>query len=297
MPVTSPNPAGQVAPSDRWQAPAATSAFPASDPSSARTSASKAMRVLRRIAWNLLPPLTFIAMVALWWAAVVAFQIPAYLLPGPGSVFSRIVSDAPMLWTHAQVTLTEILLGFGLTVITSIPLGLLIALSPLARQVVYPPIMLMLLVPKIAVAPLFLVWLGFGIESKVLLTILMTFFPLLLASISGFQILDDRLLYLTRSMGATWWQTFRYLRFPAALPVIFSGIKTSATIAATAAIVAEFVGANRGLGYVLLRGTSTMDIELVFAVLVVLTIVGIAINYFVEFCEWVMTPWQRSKNS
>ena len=150
--------------------------------------------------------------------------------------------------------------------------------------------MLMQLVPKIAVAPLFLVWLGFGIESKVLLTVLMTFFPLLLASISGFQILDDRLLYLTQSMGATRWQTFRYLRFPAALPVIFSGIKTSATIAATAAIVAEFVGANKGLGYVLLRGTSTMDIELIFAVLVVLTIIGIAINYLVEFSEWAMTP-------
>jgi NitT/TauT family transport system permease protein len=98
-------------------------------------------------------------------------------------------------------------------------------------------------------------------------------------------------------MGATRWQTFRYLRFPAALPVIFSGIKTSATIAATAAIVAEFVGANKGLGYVLLRGTSTMDIELVFAVLVVLTVVGIAVNYAVEFCEWAMTPWQRAKNS
>ena len=148
-----------------------------------------------------------------------------------------------------------------------------------------------------AVAPLFLVWLGFGLESKVLLTILMTFFPLLLASISGFMILDDRLLYLTKSMGASSWDTFRYLRFPAALPVIFSGIKTSATIAATAAIVAEFVGANKGLGYVLLRGTSTMDIELVFAVLVVLTIVGIAINYLVEFCEWAMTPWQRAKYS
>ena len=91
------------------------------------------------------------------------------------------------------------------------------------------------------------------------------------------QILDDRLLYLDAGRWAPrWWQTFRYLRFPAALPVIFSGIKTSATIAATAAIVAEFVGANKGLGYVLLRGTSTMDIELVFAVLVVLTIVGIA---------------------
>jgi len=125
----------------------------------------------------------------------------------------------------------------------------------------------------------------------------MTFFPLLLASISGFQILDDRLLYLTKSMGASTWQTFRFLRFPSALPVIFSGLKASATIAATAAIVAEFVGSNNGLGYVLLRGTSTLDTEIVFAVLVVLTLIGIAINYSVEFAEWIMTPWQRAKTT
>ncbi len=258
---------------------------------------SKGMRAAMRVGWNLLPPLTFLAIVALWAAAIPIFRIPAYLLPGPAGVFSRMVSDAPMLWTHSMVTLTEIVLGFGLTLVTAIPLGLVIALSRVAKQIVYPPLMLMQLVPKIAVAPLFLVWLGFGIESKVLLTVLMTFFPLLLASISGFQILDDRLLYLTQSMGASRWQTFRYLRFPAALPVIFSGIKTSATIAATAAIVAEFVGANKGLGYVLLRGTSTMDIELTFVVLVVLTLIGIAMNYVVEFSEWAMTPWQRSKNN
>ena len=258
---------------------------------------SKTQRAFRRIGWNLLPPLTFIAMVGLWWAVVEIFKIPAYLLPGPKAVFARLIADAGLLWTHSQVTLTEIVLGFGITIVTAIPLGLLIALSPLSKQLVYPPIMLMQLVPKIAVAPLFLVWLGFGIESKVLLTVLLTFFPLLIASISGFQILDDRLLYLTKSMGATGWQTFRFLRFPAALPVIFSGLKTSATIAATAAIVAEFVGANKGLGYVLLRGTSTMDIELVFTVLVVLTLIGVAINYAVEFCEWAMTPWQRAKNT
>lgn len=258
---------------------------------------SRGMRKLKRVGWNLLPPFTFVVIVGLWAAAIPLFKIPAYLLPGPGSVFGRVISDAPMLWNHSMVTLTEIVLGFGLTLVTAIPLGLLIALSPVAKQIGYPPLMLMQLVPKIAVAPLFLVWLGFGIESKVLLTVLMTFFPLLLASISGFQILDPRFLYLTRSMGATSWQTFRYLRFPAALPVIFAGIKTSATIAATAAIVAEFVGANKGLGYVLLRGTSTMDIELTFAVLVVLTVIGIAINYLVEFSEWAMTPWQRAKNN
>lgn len=275
-----------------WEAPVSVPAF-----AGERKARSKTARTLARIGWNLLPPLTFVAIVGLWWAAVRILSIPAYLLPGPGAVFSRLVSDAPMLWDHSLVTLTEILLGFGLTVVTAIPLGLVIALSLLARQILYPPIMLLQLVPKIAVAPLFLVWLGFGLESKVLLTVLMTFFPLLLASISGFQILDTRLLYLTQSMGASAWQTFRYLRVPAALPVIFSGIKTSATIAATAAIVAEFVGANKGLGYVLLRGTSTMDIELTFAVLVVLTIIGIVINYAVEFSEWAMTPWQRAKNS
>lgn len=252
-----------------------------------------AARRLRAIGWTLIPPLTFVAIVGLWSLSIQVFKIPAYLLPAPGAVFQRVISDAAMLWLNAKVTLTEIVLGFGLTVVFAIPLGLLIALSPVAKQTLYPPIMLLQLVPKIAVAPLFLVWLGFGMESKVLLTFLMTFFPLLLASISGFQILDQRLLYLTKSMGASTWQTFWHLRFPAALPVIFSGIKTSATIAATAAIVAEFVGANQGLGYVLLRGTSTLDIELTFAVLVVLTVIGVVINYAVEFSEWALTPWQR----
>ena len=287
-----PDPAADVADATRLQV-----AEPTTPGAAPKRKRSRTERAARRIGWNLLPPLTFVAMIALWWGAVVAFKIPAYLLPGPQVVFARLVTDAGLLWTHSQVTLTEIVLGFGITIVTAIPCGLLIALSPLSKQLVYPPIMLMQLVPKIAVAPLFLVWLGFGIESKVLLTVLLTFFPLLIASISGFQILDDRLLYLTKSMGATGWQTFRYLRFPAALPVIFSGIKTSATIAATAAIVAEFVGANKGLGYVLLRGTSTMDIELVFAVLVLLTLIGVAINYIVEFCEWAMTPWQRTKNT
>lgn len=255
------------------------------------------VRSLMKIGWNLLPPLTFVAIVGGWALLVKVFKIPAYLLPAPGPVFQRLVTDAGLLWSNSLVTLTEIVLGFGLTLLTAIPLGLLIALSPVARQILYPPIMLLQLVPKIAVAPLFLVWLGFGIESKVLLTVLMTFFPLLLASISGFQILDNRLLYLTRSMGASTWQTFRFLRVPAALPVIFSGIKASATIAATAAIVAEFVGANQGLGYVLLKGTSTMDLELTFAVLVVLTVIGIIINYVVEFSEWLMAPWQRDQSS
>jgi NitT/TauT family transport system permease protein len=255
---------------------------------------AKALRALSRIGWNTIPALTFVALVGLWALAIPVFDIPSYLIPSPGGVFQLIISDAGMLWDNAQTTLAEIVLGFGLTLVTAIPLGLIIALSPLANQILYPPAMLLQLVPKVAMAPLFLVWFGFGMESKVILTLMMTFFPLLIASITGFQILDARLLYLTRSMGASVWKTFWYLRVPAALPVIFSGVKASATIAATAAIVAEFVGANKGLGYVLLKGTSTMNIELTFAVLVALTVIGLAINYIVEFSEWVLAPWQRN---
>jgi NitT/TauT family transport system permease protein len=231
----------------------------------------------------------------LWEFLVRWLAIKPYILPAPSAIPAEMAKRWPTVVSGTLYTGEAMLVGFAVAVVIGVALAVVVAFSRRLEALVYPVVLFLQIVPKIAVAPLFLVWLGFGIESKVLLTILMTFFPLLLASISGFMILDDRLLFLTQSMGASRWDTFRYLRFPAALPVIFSGIKTSATIAATAAIVAEFVGANKGLGYVLLRGTSTMDIELVFAVLVVLTVVGIAINYFVELCEWAMTPWQRAK--
>ena len=252
---------------------------------------------LLMILWGAMPALVFVALIALWWAAVAILKAPAYLLPPPEDVLPRIVTSRVSLWNHSLVTLQEIFLGFGLSVVTAIPMGLLIALSPAAKRMLYPLLMFIQLVPKIAIAPLFVVWVGFGMTSKVLLTLLLTFFPLLLASMAGFQILDQRLLYLTRSMGATFWQTFRYLRFPAALPVIFGGLKTSATIAATAAIVAEFVGANKGLGYILLQATGTLDTTYVFAILFLLTIIGLALNTIVEIAEYFMTPWRREQKN
>jgi NitT/TauT family transport system permease protein len=243
-----------------------------------------------------LPALVFVALIAAWWAAGALFGAPAYLLPPPQDVLPRLVTSRVSLWNHSLITLQEIFLGFALSIVTAIPMGLVIALSPTAKRMLYPLLMFIQLVPKIAIAPLFVVWVGFGMTSKVLLTLLLTFFPLLLASMAGFQILDQRLLYLTRSMGATFWQTFRYLRFPAALPVIFGGLKTSATIAATAAIVAEFVGANKGLGYILLQATGTLDTTYVFAILFLLTIIGLALNSVVEIAEYFMTPWRRRKS-
>jgi NitT/TauT family transport system permease protein len=265
------------------------------NPQSAARATRRRKGLLWRITRETLPAWVFFALIAAWWAAVSILKVPAFLLPPPEDVLPRIWEARVSLLDHTWVTMQEIILGFGLSVVTAIPLGLLIALSPTAKRMLYPLLVFIQLVPKIAVAPLFVVWLGFGLTSKVMLTLLLTFFPLLLASMAGFQILDQRLLYLTRSMGATTWQTFRYLRFPAALPVIFGGLKTSATIAATAAIVAEFVGSNKGLGYVLLQGTANLDTTLVFAVLFLLTIIGLALNTIVEVVEYFMTPWQRGQ--
>jgi NitT/TauT family transport system permease protein len=237
-------------------------------------------RASRVVGLGTLSAASFVVIVLLWAAAIDLFEIPKYLLPAPMSVLTEIVTSRDTLFRNGMITMREIFLGFGLTLATAVPLGLFIALSPLARRMIYPMLVFIQLIPKIAIAPLFVVWVGFGIESKILLTVMMTFFPLMIASITGFQILDPRYLYLTKSMGANYWQTFRYLRLPSALPVIFSGLRTSATIAATAAIVAEFVGSNRGL---------------VFAVLAILTVIGLALNYLVEGAEYLMMPWRKAR--
>ena len=253
-------------------------------------------RKIRRVWHSLLPVLTFSLLLLGWWAFVVLADVPEYIMPSPLDVFPRLIEDFDRLVEESMVTMQEIFLGYFLAVVLAIPLGLLLAMNEMAKRALYPAVVFIQLIPKIAVAPLFLVWFGFGMQSKVLLVFLLTYFPLLLASMAGFSILDDRLLHLTRSMGASQLQTFRYLRLPSALPIIFSGLKTSATIAATAAIVAEFVGANKGLGYLLLEATSTLDTELIFAIILVLTLIGIGLNYLVEFIEYFTTPWTRKAN-
>jgi len=191
------------------------------------------------------------------------------------------------------VTANEILLGILMATVISVPLGYLIVSIRVLERAVYPLIVFFQLVPKIAIAPLFVVWFGFGLFPKVLLTFLLCFFPTLVASMAGFRALDERVLYLTRSMGASGWQTFRYIRVPAALTYIFSGLKVSAVFAVTGAIVGEFVGANAGLGYLLLRGTSFLDMPLIFACLVALSLIGIVFAYAVEMIEKLLMPWQR----
>lgn len=240
-----------------------------------------------------LPLLSFVGLLVIWEVVVSILRVPEYILPRPSDFLARVWQDRELLWTHSLVTGNEVVVGFIAATVISIPLALLIVSVSLLERAFYPLIVFFQIIPKIAIAPLFIVWFGFGPFPKVLLTFLLCFFPTLVAGMSGFRALDRRILYLTRSMGASGWQTFRYVRIPAALPFIFSGLKVSVVLAVTAAIVAEFVGANAGLGYLLLRGSSYFDTQLIFAVLVVLSLLGLVFNYVVEIAERLIMPWQQ----
>lgn len=240
----------------------------------------------------LYPVASFTFLFVLWQWGVRAAGIPEYILPVPSEFLAKLWADRALITEHTLVTGKEIILGFLMAAAISIPLGfLIVSWKPLERAV-YPVIVFFQLIPKIAIAPLFVVWFGFGLFPKVLLTFLLCFFPTLVASMTGFRALDERVLYLTRSMGATGWQTFRYVRLPAAMTYVFAGLKVSIVFAATGAIVGEFVGSNSGLGYLLLRGTSYLDMPLIFAVLVALSVIGIFFSYLVQYAERLLMPWQ-----
>ena len=246
-----------------------------------------------RLSAILYPAASFGVLFALWQFGVRAAGVPEYILPVPTEFFAKLWTARALISEHSLVTAKEIVLGFLMAAAISIPLAFfIVSVKPIERAV-YPVIVFFQLIPKIAIAPLFVVWFGFGLFPKVLLTFLLCFFPTLVASMTGFRALDERVLFLTESMGASWWQTFRYVRLPAAMTYIFAGLKVSIVFAATGAIVGEFVGANAGLGYLLLRGTSYLDMPLIFAVLVALSVVGIFFSYLVQYAERWLMPWQH----
>jgi NitT/TauT family transport system permease protein len=246
-----------------------------------------------RLSALLYPLATFSLLLLAWQFLVRLFGVPEYILPVPSEFLAKLVQSRALIWEHTLVTSTEIVLGFLIAAAIGVPLGLMIVSLKFLERSLYPLILFFQLIPKIAIAPLFIVWFGFGPFPKILLTFLLCFFPTLVASMTGFRALDERVLYITRSMGASAWQTFRYIRLPAAMGHIFGGFKVSVVFAATGAIVAEFVGANAGLGYLLLRATSYLDMPLIFAVLVALSAIGILFSYAVQILERVFMPWLR----
>jgi NitT/TauT family transport system permease protein len=240
-------------------------------------------------------PLTLVVLLLLWEISVRVAEVPMYLVPPPSAVIYRMVTDWKLLLDQTRVTTFEVVIGFVLAIIISIPLAAILSQWRWLEQTVYPVLVASQTLPKVAIAPLFVVWFGFGIVPNTLITFLMCFFPIVVDSLIGFRSVPKEVLWLTKSTGASNWNVFFKVQIPAAHPSIFAGIKVASTLAVVGAVVGEFVGADSGLGYQLIVANGTLDVQLSFAVLIVLSVLGIALFGLVVLAERVLLPWHISQ--
>ena len=243
-----------------------------------------------------LRPLWLIVMLLLLWdLGIRLFRIPPYLVPNPLSVVKMLGAEWPMLLREALPTLFATLGGFVLSAVIGVPIAMWIAYSRLVESFVYPLLVFSQSVPKVAIAPLFVVWFGFGVLPKVIAAFLLGFFPVVVATVQGFKSVEPDVIDLARSMGASPFKIFLKFRLPQALPSIFSGLKVSVTLAVVGAVVGEFVGSNSGLGYVLQKANGTFDLPLMFAALTILSTIGVLLFLVIERVERWMLPWHASQ--
>jgi NitT/TauT family transport system permease protein len=247
-----------------------------------------------RIAAVIYPIVALLAALALWEVGTHAFGVPPYILPPPSTVAVVMWDKAGLLIAHGWTSSVEILLGYLLSIAVGIPLALATFLWPAFARSVYPLLVSSQAVPKMAVAPLFIVWFGFGLLPKVLIAFLIAFFPIVVSTVVGLAAIEPEKIHLARSMGLSAAATFFKIRLPSALPSIFGGLKIAITLAVVGAVVGEFVGGDAGLGYLLMAANGSMDTPLLFAGLIALTLIGIVLFLLIEVAERFAIPWHSS---
>lgn len=225
------------------------------------------------------------ALLGAWQIMVPVLGLSEFVLPTPLAIAKRIVSELPLLATHAYVTLFEVVAGFALGVFVGIPLALAIFYSRAFERAIYPMLVALQTVPKVALAPLLVLYLGYGWAPKITLAFLISFFPIVISTVVGLQSLDKNLVNLVRSMGASEWQTFFKVRLPAALPNIFGGFKVAVSLAVIGAVIGEYVAAERGLGYLQLQANSLFDTTLNFATVVTISMLGVMLYFVIDMIE------------
>jgi NitT/TauT family transport system permease protein len=239
------------------------------------------------------PFLVIVVCIGIWQAVVSLTSIKGYLLPSPWHVATSIGSNGSSLLSASVVTSEESVYGFLLATVIGIPLGFLVALTKIGSRGIYPLVVGSNAVPKVAIAPLLVIWFGFGQAPKVLIAFLVAFFPIVVNTVIGVSGIEKEKLFLAETMGMGWFSTLWQIRLPQALPSIFAGLKIATSLAVIGAVVAEFVDANTGLGMILLKAGGNLETSLVFACLVFLTLIGILFFTVIVIIEQLLLPWQR----
>lgn len=232
-----------------------------------------------------------VLLIALWAFLCVYGNIPTVVLPTPDKVLNAFIARFDLILSEGWVTLKETLYGFILALIIGIPMAVAVANSRALNLMFYPLLIGLQSVPKVALAPIILVWLGTGIESKLAIVWLVAFFPIIVDTVAGLRSTPRELLELARSLRASPVQVFLKVQLPAALPFVFTGAKVAITLAVIGAVIGEFVGSSEGLGFLLLSATSQLDSPLAFAALFALSFLGMFVYLLVELAERLAAPW------
>ena len=238
-------------------------------------------------------PLVFVLFVLAWEWIVRVREVPPFILPPPSAIGRALIGGlgSRVFVTNFGVTLYETLAGFVIAALAGIALGAVIAQFRTVERTFYPYLVALQTLPKIAIAPLVIVWFGFGISSKIVIAAMVAFFPVLVNVIVGLKTVDQSKLDLMRSLNATRWQTFRMVKFPNALPFVFAGLDIAIVFSVLGAIVGEFVGAQKGLGNLILQYNVTLDIAGVFAVLILLSFLGVTLHLLMQALQKRLIFW------
>lgn len=239
------------------------------------------------------PVAALIAFVVAWEAIVRIFLVPEFLLPKPSQIGAFVTANVALLWQHAQATTLATLLGFAIALVFGVALAVAIVWSTPFERAIYPLIVMTQVIPKVAIAPLIIVYMGFGLEPKVFLAFLVSFFPVVINTALGLKSVDPELLELLRSLRATKWQVMRKVRWYRAVPHVVEAAKIAITLAIIGAIVGEFSAGNVGLGYLISAAASSVNTTLSFASLFVLIAIGLVLFGLINVAGIVMTPWLR----
>ena len=244
---------------------------------------------------ELLPLLAMIAgLLALWYVLIGILGVPRYILPSPHDIVAAMANKGGLILGHLGVTLFESVTGLLLAVALGVACSFLIVWSPWLGRAILPLLTFLQTTPKVAIAPLFLFWFGFGYAPKIVIAFLIAFFPIVIATSAGLVAAQKELLELVRSLSTRISYEFLKVRFPASLPYFFSGLKIAVTLSVIGALVGEFVGADKGLGYLILVASSDLDAPLLFAVIVTTALMGYALFASVQAIERRVMPWYGS---
>lgn len=247
---------------------------------------------LRRALGNLMPAIALSVGVLIFWEAVIRlFKVPTFVLPAPTAIVESLIANWRALAFAAQATALEVLFGFVLSAIVGVLVALVIVRFERFGRALYPLIVLFQNVPKVALAPIFILWFGYDLAPKILLIVVIAFFPVAIDMLAGLQSVEPSFVSLMRSVGASKTKILMRVRIPHSLPHLMAGLKVAITFSVIGAIVGEFAGANKGLGYMIQFASTQLDTPLIFAALIVVSVLGLAFYYIVEYAERVLVPW------